>query len=286
MRALRTLVSLVLFATVSCVPTGGTREAAQRVATGDLDGARIALEQRRDQRPRDVDVRVALGEVYYRIARAALDGQDDERRYLEYLERSVSEFLTAMELSPRDDRPHLYLAVMDTYRGDLDRALRGFQNTRRLSRSPVAYTNIAEIHLYRGELAEARRWNDLGVRVGAPYGAVLFNDMLIRWHEGDLDGARRTFARLKRSHPDMIRTINLARLPEEPRQFEDFAGYCCASPACGPYMTHACSLLSIATEQRQLSEEATLEELRIEMERVRRMRRVYDQSKELEIEVE
>ena len=281
------LVPVLLVTSLSCVPTGGgPREATQRVATGDLEGARIALEQRRDARPRDVDVRVALGEVYYRIARDALDARNDERRYLEFLDLSVSEFVTAMELSPRDDRPHLYLAVMDTYRGDLDRALRGFQNTRRLSRSPIAYTNIAEIHLYRGEVSDARRWNDLGVRSGAPYGVVLFNDMLIQWYEGELDAARRIFARLKRSHPDMIRTINLARLPEEPRQFEDFARYCCASPACGPYMTHACTQLSMATEQRELSKEATLEELRIEMERVRRMRRVYDASKELEIEVE
>ncbi len=287
MRAPCPLVVLVLLAFVSCVPTGGgTREAAQKVATGDLEGARISLEQRRNQRPRDVDARIALGEVYYRLAREALDQRRDEARYLEFLERSVSEFLTAMELAPRDDRPHLYLAVMDTYRGDLDRALRGFQNTRRLSRSPVAYTNIAEIYVYRGSLSEARRWNDLGVRSGAPYGAVLFNDMLIRWHEGDLDAARRTFARLQRSHPDMLRTINLARLPEAPRNFEDFAGYCCASPACGPYMTHACGLLSIATEQRELSKEATLEELRIEMERVRRMRRVYDKDRTLEIEIE
>jgi hypothetical protein len=115
---------------------------------------------------------------------------------------------------------------------------------------------------------------------------VLFNDMLIQWVEGELDAARRSFAKLQRSHPDMIRTINLARLPEAPRQFEDFARYCCASPACGPYLTDACAQLSMATEQRQLSKEATLEELRIEMERVRRMRRVYDASKELEIEVE
>lgn len=282
----RVFVPLLLVGCLSCVPTGTSREAAQHIAAGDLDGARVALEQRSRARPRDVDTRVELGEVYYRIARDALDDRQDEARYLAFLERSVSEFLTAMELAPRDVRPHLYLAVMDTYRGDLDRALRGFQNTRRLSRSPIAYTNIAEIHVYRGKLAEARRWNDIGVRGGAPYGAVLFNDMLIQWHEGDLDAARRTFARLKRSHPDMIRTINLARLPEEPRQFEDFAGYCCASPACGPYLTHACGLLSIATERRQLSEQATLEELRIEMERVRRMRRVYDQQRELEIEVE
>lgn len=287
MRWLRPFLSLVVLTSLACVPTtGGTREAAQSVAAGDLEGARAALERRRSERPRDVDTRVALGEVYYRIARDALDRDHDEARYLAYLERSVSEFVTAMELAPRDDRPHLYLAVMDTYRGDLDRALRGFNNTRRLSRSPIAYTNIAEIYVYRGNIAEARRWNDLGVRGGAPYGAVLFNDMLMRWHEGDLDGARRTFARLKRSHPDMIRTINMARLPEEPRQFEDFAGYCCASPACGPYMKNACSLLSIATEQRQLSKEATLEELRIEMERVRRMRKVYDQDKQLDIEVE
>ena len=175
---------------------------------------------------------------------------------------------------------------MDVYRGDLRRAMRGFDNVRRLAPSGVAYTNIAEVYVYLGKPDKARRWNELGVRRGAPYGAVLFNDMLIAWREGDLDKARTLFNRIRRQDPEMIRTINVARLPTEPRVFEDFAGYCCRSPACGPYMENACRDLSLEVGERDISEEAVLKELRIEMERARRMREVYEQRKELEIQIE
>jgi tetratricopeptide (TPR) repeat protein len=231
-------------------------------------------------------VRVALGEAYYRIAREALDRDRDEAAYLSYLERSVVEFVKAVELDPRDERPHFFLAIMDTYRGDLARALRGFNNARRLKPDGVAYTNIAEIYVYKGHLHKARRWNELGLKKRAPYGAVVFNDMLIAWREGDVHEARLRFAQLKARYPDMLETINVARVPRPPRDFEDFAGYCCGSPACGPYMKDACLDLSLAVQQREISEEAVLKELRIEMERERRMRKVYQQRKELEIGID
>jgi tetratricopeptide (TPR) repeat protein len=231
-------------------------------------------------------VRVALGEVYYRIARDALDRERDEARYLAFLERSVAEFVRALELDPQDDRPHFYLAVMDTYRGEPRQALRGLNNVRRLRPTGLAYTNIAELFVYLGQLHKARRWNDLGLRHGAPYGSALFNDMLISWKEGDLDEARRRFAELRESDPEMLRTINMARLPEAPRRFEDFAGYCCASPACGPYLKDACHALALDVREREISEETVLRELRIEMEKQRRLREVYRQRKDLEIEVE
>ena len=83
----------------------------------------------------------------------------------------------------------------------------------------------------------------------------------------------------------MIRTINVARLPEEPRSFEDFAGYCCQSPACGPYMEDACQELALDVREREISDETLLEELRIEIETQRRLRKVYEQRKELELEI-
>jgi tetratricopeptide (TPR) repeat protein len=275
------LASLVL----ACTP-GQAGRAQRQAAAGDLEGARVALERQRQQQPRSVDVRVALGEVYYRIAREALDRDRDEARYLSYLERSVAEFVKAVELEPRDDRPHFFLAVMDTYRGDLTRALRGFDNARRLKPVGVAYTNVAEIYIYKGHLHKARRWNELGLKKRAPYGAVVFNDMLIAWRERDLHEARLRFAQLKARYPEMLETINVARVPRAPRNFEDFAGYCCGSPACGPYMKDACLDLSLAVQEREISEEAVLKELRIEMERARRMRKVYEQRKELEIGID
>jgi hypothetical protein len=280
------LPAFLTLAALACAPGGPAGRAREQIEDGDLEGARAALERERQRQPRSVDVRVALGEVYYRIARDALDRERDETRYLAFLERSVDEFVTAVEIDPRDPRPHFFLAVMDTYRGEVWQALRGFNNSRRLEPSGVAYTNIAEIYVYLGHLHKARRWNDLGMRKGAPYGAVIFNDMLIDWKDGDLRQARRHFAHLRTRHPDMIRTINVARLPEEPRVFEDFAGYCCQSPACGPYMKDACHELALDVREREISEETVLRELRIEIERQRRLRKVYEQRKELEIEIE
>jgi hypothetical protein len=124
------------------------------------------------------------------------------------------------------------------------------------------------------------------VRKGAPPGPVNFNDMLIAWKEGDLMEARRRFNQLARNDPEMIRTINVARLPRQPESFEDFAGYCCASPACGPYMKRECAALSLDVEEREMSEEALLKELRLEIEAKRRLRKVYEQRKELEIDIE
>jgi len=282
----RSLPALLLVAALACAPGGPVGRAQTQASAGDLEGARAELERERERRPGSADVRVALGEVYYQIARDALDRERDEARYLTFLERSVAEFVTALEIDPRDARPHFYLGVMDTYRGEIRQALRGFENARRLVPNGLAYTNIAEIYVYLGHLHKARRWNDLGLRKGAPAGVGLFNDMLIHWREGDLRQARRDFSELRASDPEMLRTINVARLPEAPRSFEEFAGYCCSSPACGPYMKQPCHGLALEVQEREISEEAVRRELQLEMEKVRRLRKVYEQRKELEIEIE
>ena len=285
-RRISALPALLLLAAAACAPGGAVGRAQAQALAGDLAGASAELERERGLRPGSVDVHVALGEVYYQIARDALDREHDEARYLAFLERSVSEFVTALELDPRNEQPHFYLAVMDTYRGDLRQALRGFNNARHLQPAGTAYTNIAEIYVYMGQLNKARAWNDLGLKKGAPYGIGVFNDMLIAWKQGDLAEARRCFAELRSSDPETLRTINVVRLPEAPRRFEDFAGYCCASPACGPFMKDACRSLALDVREREISKEAVLKELRIEMEKQRRLRKVYEQRKELEIEVE
>lgn len=284
-RILGLLAAFLLLTTTACAPAAVSRAQARRQA-GDLDGARAELEREREFRPDSADLRVALGEAYYQIARDALDREHDEARYLAFLAKSVSEFVTALEIRPRDARPHFLLAVMDTYRGQLREAMRGLNNARRLKPYGVAYTNIGEIYVYLGQLNKAQTWTDLGVKKGAPYGAGVFNDMLIAWKRGDLAEARQCFSELRATDPEMLRTINVARLPQAPRRFEDFAGYCCSSPACGPYMKDACKTLALDVRERELSKEAALKELRIEMEKQRRLRKVYDQRKELEIQIE
>ncbi len=78
----------------------------------------------------------------------------------------------------------------------------------------------------------------------------------------------------------------MARLPFPPEVFEDFARYCCGSPACGPYMQDPCKSLALPVNDRELSAEAALKQLRIEMEATRRLREIYNQRKELEVEIE
>ncbi len=265
-------------------PTGSKPE--RRVLVEGLPDQRARLEGERDRDPSSVDARVALGEAYYRTARDALDRDRDEERYLIFLARSVDEFVAAVELDPTDDRPHFYLAMMDAYQGDIKKALRGFDNARQLAPSGIAYTNIAEIFIYMDEVDKAHRWNDRGTKAGAPPGAVLFNEMLIAWRENDLSEAERIFARLRQYYPESVSTINVARLPYPPSRFKEFAGYCCRSPACGPYMKDPCQSLEFAVHDQELSEAAALKQLRIEMERTRRMREVYRQRKELEVVIE
>lgn len=277
---------LASLAALACASGGDNDRTREVLDTGDLDSERVRLERERSRRPNSVETRVALGKVYYQIGRDALDRWRDEGRYLAFLERSLDEFVEAVELDPRDDRPHFYLAVIDAYRGDLDATLRGLQNARRLKPTGVAYTNIAEVFVYRGDLEMARRWNRRGQRMGAGSGPVTFNEMLIRWSAGDLPAARRRFATLRTRHPETIRTINVAPLPTEPRSFEEFAGYCCRSPACGPYLEHACEGLGLEVQRREISNETLLQELRLEIEKQRRLREVYERRKELEIELE
>jgi tetratricopeptide (TPR) repeat protein len=286
-RSSRTILAALLsLAAAGCAPAGGVDRAMSAASGGNLEGARVELEKQRARSPGSPQVRLALGTVYYRIARDALDRGGDEARYLAYLEQSVDEFVTAAEMVPREPDPHIYLAAIDVYRGDLDAALRGFENARRLSPSGIAYTNLGEIHVYRGDLEAARRATLTGLRRGAGAGPVTFNQMLIHWRAGELQAAERDFQTLWRDYPQMLSTINMARVPREPDNFEDFAGLCCGSPACGPYLKDACQRLGLAVQERELSGASALKELQIEMEKERRLRKVYEGRKDIEIDVE
>jgi hypothetical protein len=270
----------------ACAPPGGVNRAMSAAQMGNLEGAKLELEKQRARNPGSAEVRLALGIVYYRIARDALDRRHDEARYLAYLEQATSELVTAAEIEPRMADPHIYLAAMDLYRGDLNGSLRGLNNARRLSRAGVHYTNLGELHVYRGDLAEARRWTLMGLRRGAGAAPVTFNQMLIHWREGDLRAAERDFHVLWTDYPQMLSTINMARVPREPDSFDEFAKYCCGSPGCGPYLREACGQLDLAVQDRDLSEETALKEIQIEMEKTRRLRKIYEARKELQIEVE
>jgi tetratricopeptide (TPR) repeat protein len=272
---------------LACAPAGRERiEVRADLTPMGLERARVDLEGRRAAQPRSFALRIALGQVYYRLARDALDRTRDEVAYLRWFENATQEFVIALELDPTRADPHIYLGAMDAYRGDLDAALSSMRNAKRLEPAGTAYTNIAEVLIYQDRIDQAREWNDLAVRRGAPYGAVALNDMLLAWKSGNLRVAHRDFERLRIHAPESLREINMARLPQDPRRFEDFAAYCCGSPACGPYMKNACADLSLEVETRRLSQDALRRELVIEIERQRRLRKLYEQRKELELEIE
>jgi Flp pilus assembly protein TadD len=287
MKAPRLLVPLLAaLLLLSCGGSpGGVRRAMGAAQAGDLDAALALLEREKQQRPDDFQVRLALGVVHYRIARATLDGGGDEARYLANLESAVDELVTAASLNPTDSEPHFWLAVIDVYRDDLESALRGFQNVHRLRPSGISRTNLGEIYVYLGDLEKARRWSVAGMRNGSGAGPAAFNTMLIHWRSGDLEAAERNFETLWTHYPEYLATINGAPVPREPDSFEEFAGYCCGSPACGPYLEKECRAMGLKVESRHLSEEAVLEELRIEMEKRRRLGEIY-QDRRLEVEVE
>lgn len=253
--------------------------------SGDYEGALESLQAKRARNPDSLEVRIDLGKVYYQMARDALDRQRNETLYLANLERAVDEFVTAVELAPAAWDPHFYLAMIDLYRGDTLGMVRGFQNCRRLRPGGVGDTNLGEAFVYRGDLDKAREWTSRGARSGGVPGAVEFNRMLISWKAGDLRDAEERFHLLRQHYPQMLSTINEARLPIAPRKFEKFASYCCGSPGCGPYIKEGCAQLGLAVNERVISEEAILKDLRIEIERTRRLRKVYEQRKDLEIEV-
>src|SRR5262245_28655218 len=79
-------------AAVACAQVAA-QSARAKAESGDLAGAQADLERVREQHPDSVATRIALGQVYYQVARDALDRQHDEARYLAFLERSVAEFV-------------------------------------------------------------------------------------------------------------------------------------------------------------------------------------------------
>ena len=281
---MRAHVAMLALALAACAPKG-LEAARSALRTNDLPTARKLLEADRERFPDSVPVRLELGEVYYRSARDALDWDGDEGRYLAYLEKSVDEFVRAAALDPKNPQPLFFLAMIDIYRGDIDSAQRGLRNTRKLGFGPLGDTNLAESYVYSGNLVEASRWNEEGRIRGAGLGPVTFNNMLMQWSSGDLAAARRCFELLRVQYPDEIDTINVAPLPTHPQRFEEFARYCCATPACGPYLEQACAALSLPVKHREVSNETLLKELRLEMEAQRRLQEIYKQRKELEIEV-
>ena len=255
------------------------------VAAADSELAR--LEQERDQKPNDPSLRLALGEAYYQRARRALDTRAFPE-YEIYLGKAMDEAIESVRLAPESPGPHSFMGVVAVYEGDLDGAFRSFANERRLApRAWTSYTNIAEVLVYRGSSRfDVEKWIDRAEKLGAHSAAVELVLTLAAWRDGYMEGAERHFRRVRRLGPEMLESWNGAKVPKPLETLAELMSYCCASPACGPYLAHACQGSRLEVAKREIPEEVARRELLIEMERWRKLDEIYSQRKDLEIEVE
>jgi tetratricopeptide (TPR) repeat protein len=245
------------------------------------------LEQERDRRPNDPERRQALGEAYYREARRALDAKDFPT-YEAYLSKAMDEVLESARLDPESASPHVFMGIVAAYQGDIGRTFRSLANARRLApRAWTSYTNLAETLVYKGSpRRDIERWLERGEKLGADPAVSELNLCLVSWRDGDLVAAERHFKRVKRLNPQVLESWNMAPVPKPIETLPDLMGYCCGSPACGPYLTHACQESQLAVAKREIPAEVARQELLVEMERRRKLDEIYSKRKDLEIEVE
>jgi tetratricopeptide (TPR) repeat protein len=245
------------------------------------------LEQERDRKPNDPERHEALGEAYYRHARSAFDARDFST-YETYLGKALDAVLESARLDPESSAPHVFMGIVAAYQGDLDRTLQNLANARRLApRSWTAYTNIAEVMIYRGSSRrDVEKWIDRAEKLGANPAVVELNLCLVSWRDGILDGAERHFQRVRRLDPKVLESWNEAPIPRPIESLSDLMSYCCGSPACGPYMASACKESQLAVAKREIPAEVARQELVLEMERRRKLNEIYSKRKELEIEVD
>jgi tetratricopeptide (TPR) repeat protein len=283
----RTLVLALLFAVLALGGAGVAQAAPEDVPATPTLADLAALEKARTKRPNRVYLRDELGLGYYRYARAAFD-RGEFSVYEDYLARATTEWLESLKLEPESAVPHIYMGIVSAYQGRIDDALDSFQNARALApANGVSYTNLAETMIYAGRDArEVESWLSRGERMGASPAIVELNYCLLRWRDGDVEAASKKFQRALRFDRNVVRQWNEAPVSKPILSFEDLAGYCCGSPACGPYLANACKTAKQDVAERVAPEETKLRELRIEMERRRELERIYRQRRDLDIRVQ
>ncbi len=256
------------------------------VSRDPIDERAAELESAVRGDPSYPELRDDLGRVYYLRARRALD----EGRVADYqadLGRALDEWIESARLNPESPSPHTWMGIVAVYQGDLQRALRSFQNARRLEpRNWSAYTNLAQTYIYADQLSTARRYLSLGLRRGAPPVVVELNEVLAAWRQGDQVEARDVFRSAYSLNPEFVSTWDEAPVDDPIESFGDFMAYCCQNPACGPYMEDECEEMQLEVTRREVAEETLLLELRLEMERRRRLQEIYKNRKDLSVEIE
>jgi Flp pilus assembly protein TadD len=281
------LVGLALLLSGACSSSQQAVSRAERAeAAGNDEEAIEIIEVALRSEPNDWRLQQDAGELYYRMAREALD-EDRQEEYTRMLAQAQDHFLKALELAPESGEPHFWMGIVAVYQSELDRALLDFQNARRLQpRNPLAYSNVAETYIYLGELSKARRYLDRARKLGAPAPILEMNEVLAAWRGGDYTAARDTFATTYALNPNFVKTWNEAPVNQPIESFEDFTAFCCGHLACGPFMEQECQEMQLDAVTRSVSDETILQEIKLEMERRRRLQDIYEKRNDLKIEVE
>jgi Flp pilus assembly protein TadD len=287
---LRCLVSIAL-AWAAC--SGPSSYAVQQdVKAGNFEGAARRLENNRDAKPKDFETRLALADVYYQLARKAVDdGKPDA--YVEYLRKAQVEILEATKIDPASPRPHTQMGIVAAYQGDLDASETSFRNALRLSLRdrfqsppPTCYSNLAHIAVYQGKLSEARRYLDKAERGGAPEDEIARISVLASWKENDMTEARDAFNNAVLTSRPFAETWDEAALPQPMKTFGDFAEVCCKNPTCGPHMEGACKRERQEVAKRQIDRDTLQKEMQLERERRQALKDIYQKRRDIEITVD
>ena len=252
-----------------------------------VDPAEIPrLEKRIDRFPSSFKTHMALGRAYWSRARTALD---DERleAYQADAERAVREWVFAARIDPEDPDPHTMMAVAARYQGRLDDAIDGLANARRLEpRRWVAYSNLAKALIYRGNVSGAEKFLERAKAMGAPPSEVQLDWALLEWKYGKLVEANWHFGEALRLQPNVVRTFDGARTPWPLDSLEAFTRYCCSVSGCGPYMVNACALARQDVIELTMPAELVRRERVAEMNRRRLLLEVYEQRRDLKVEID
>jgi tetratricopeptide (TPR) repeat protein len=287
-RALQSGIAATFIALVAqaCGKSGPVPESVHEKMQTDPAAALRDLEAIERQHPRDFDVRMAVGEAHYKLARKALD-QHDEPTYLRHIEQATDHFVDSAGLRPADPGPHIYLAMVAAYRDDMTGALTSLRKARQLAPvSPISYTNLAQVYIYLDDLSRADAMLERARRLGGPGPYVELNEMLAAWKRGDLTDARDLFDMVYAASPEFLQTWDEAPVSEPIESFDDFVSYCCGNPSCGPYMRGPCEKAKQEVAEREVTLETLRREQQIARESREKLRKVYQGEREVTIEGE
>ena len=273
--------------------SGTSQYAVDReMKSGNFEGAAQKLEQRRDGNPDDFETRLELADVYYQLARKALD-DGNQTAYVDNLSKAQVEILEAVRIDPTSPRPHTWLGIITAYQGDLNASETSFKNALRLNlrermelRGGTYYSNVAHIAVYQGKLGDAHRYLDKGAKNGAPQDELDRISVLAAWKANDMVEARDIFNSAVELSPAFSATWDGAPLPKPMKTFDDFAAVCCTNPTCGPHMEGACKRAKQTVARRELDLDTLAQERKLEVARQTKLREIYKRRKDVEITVE